>query len=249
MRTDRPIPMAILCFLVAYLPGCATHSAPRQWLRNPAQTQTLAVGGWMDVQYGQKQRAQGELIAVHPDSLFILAEQGLIAFAMRDISRAKVTAYSANHELLAFWTIAGIMSTLSHGIGLVLSAPLWIIFGTVATISQSHQPQVSKNARTSWDAFAKYARFPRGIPKEIDRNALTFVSWPGAVFFKGEDIDANKLKKGVRVRVSYYDEAGAEKNAFGPIIAIGEESFQLRERYDRIETIAYQRIIGLWRFP
>lgn len=180
MRTDRPTLIVSLCLLIALLPGCAVNSAPGGWLRQPEETQTTAFGGWMEVKYtatGETRHARGELIAVEPDSVYILsayavADTELIAISKNAISKAKLTAYRANASNLALWTVAGMLTTLSHGYFLTFTLPGWFLFGTLATAGQTRAPQITGSNRTNWENFAQYARFPQGLPADLDRKAL-----------------------------------------------------------------------------
>ena len=208
MRTKRPVLITALCGLLALIPGCATNSAPRGWLRQSEETQFMAFGGWIDVQHKtatlqkRPQKMKGELIAIHTDSIFILTETGLLVLSKADISRAKVTAFNSNSSTTIGWTFLGTLSTLSHGLFLIFTAPAWILTGTIATIAQSRAPQIAKTKRNTWEALAKYARFPQGITV-ADRIWLSAAQLPGLTIFKSNNISPDKLQTGVYVQLIY----------------------------------------------
>jgi hypothetical protein len=166
--------VVIASALVLFALGCASTTAPLKWLSPPRETQRLAYGGWISANYTadrKKSEAHGELLAIHTDSLFVLAANNLIAIPLKKITKAKLTAYDANTGPLTAWSVLGTLSTASHGFGLIISAPVWIISGTAATSAQSYAPQLSF-PKKSWGEFRKYARFPNGLPPNIDRRAL-----------------------------------------------------------------------------
>ena len=72
---------------------------------------------------------------------------------------------------MALWTVAGTLSTASHGVALLLSAPAWIIGGSVATTKVSHAPLITYPSRP-WSDLARYARFPQGLPIGLDPATL-----------------------------------------------------------------------------
>jgi hypothetical protein len=118
-----------------------------------------------------KLQAHGELLAVHADSLFVLSANSLTAIPTAKTKKATLTVYDANVGPLVAWSVLGTLSTASHGAGLIISAPVWIIAGIAATSAQSHAPRITF-PRKSWKEFRMYARFPTGLPPGLDRRSL-----------------------------------------------------------------------------
>lgn len=177
MRARRTLHPPLWCVVVALVAGCATTTAPSGFLSPPSETQSGVYGGWMAADYAvgkDKREARGELIAVQVDSVFILMEDGLTAIPKATISKAKLSVYDSEAKLLGLWTGVGALSTLSHGAGLILSAPSWIIIGSIATASQSHAPHIVSSTfeEKLWEEIRKYARFPQGLPPGLDPRSL-----------------------------------------------------------------------------
>jgi hypothetical protein len=167
-RPHRATPLWLLVLLGA----CFQSTAPEGWLPIPEVAQREAYGAWIRVEHRQgaeTQVVEGELIAAMADSLHVLAADSLVTLPMTAVASATLTTYDARSEELSTWTALLAVSTLSHGIGLVLTMPLWIIIGTAETAGASKDPRVE-----SVDAalLRPYARFPQGLPPGIDRNAL-----------------------------------------------------------------------------
>ena len=161
---------------VTLLAACATNTAPRGFLPAPVESQLTAYGGWIELAYGsgrRPSRVEGELLAVQGggDSLYILTARGAIAVATSTVRKAKLTGYDSQSGQLGTWTFLGVLSTASHGFVLVISAPVWILSGSLASASQSHQPE-SVYPKVGWDAIRRYARFPQGLPAGIDLTVL-----------------------------------------------------------------------------
>ena len=154
--------------------GCATTNSPKGYLPTVSKLPTEVYGGWIQVDLknnSELQAISGELVAVETDSLFILNEKQLYSVSWDQVSKAKLTIFDSKYYNLVPWTVFGTISTISHGFYLVLSAPVWILTGTIATVYQSKVPQIEypKKPKT---LFNKYARFPQGIPHNFDRKTL-----------------------------------------------------------------------------
>lgn len=154
------------------LAGCAKSTAPRGWLPRPVDAQKVAHGGWITLQRGDSRGTfhHGELLAVHADSVFVL-EDVCVGFPRSQVVKATLMGYGPNTGPLTAWTVFGTLSTVSHGVYLILSAPVWILVGSSATVSQSRAPQMNLMPAT-WDAARAYARFPQGLPEGLDRSSL-----------------------------------------------------------------------------
>jgi hypothetical protein len=163
--------------LIALATACSTNPAPRGWLAPAPIAVSDPYGAWVHIEIpsaGKQAPSGGELIAVGLDSVFVLAPDGEFhAIARADVTRARVAYYDSQYGQLAAWTTIGSLSTGSHGFFLVFSLPVWTIGGWATTGAQSRAPlaYVRENER-SWDDVAKYARFPQGLPTELDRKRL-----------------------------------------------------------------------------
>ncbi|HKQ56499.1 MAG TPA: hypothetical protein VJY35_01410 [Candidatus Eisenbacteria bacterium] len=156
------------------LAGCAKSTAPKGWLSPAVDAQRAAHGGWLSLQMkGDSRRAnhEGELLAIQADSVYMLEHGACIALPTAHVIEATLTAYEANSGLLAGWTLAGTLSTASHGAWLLLSAPVWIITGAVQSASESRAARTTIRS-SNWEDARPYARFPQGLPEGLDRASL-----------------------------------------------------------------------------
>ena len=72
---------------------------------------------------------------------------------------------------MAGLTVLGTLSTFSHGFIAVISAPIWIVSGSAAAAIQSRKP-ILDYPKTTIDQFTIYARFPQGLPTNLNRASL-----------------------------------------------------------------------------
>lgn len=189
----------LLLFLA--LTGCATSSAPDLWIPEAENVDEQAFGGWIEITRDKSvydaPYVFGELLAVEDDSAVVLGvslsssdsidwtsipEPVVHVIPLNSIERARLFWYDSEWGDMALWTTAGILSTASHGFGLILSAPIWLITGSVATRSQSRMPLVTYPDRP-WHAFIPFARFPQGLPSGLNSALIQpkqFVSSTGS---------------------------------------------------------------------
>ena len=164
---------APLVFLAGALAACAANPAPVGWIRPAEAAQRLALGGWIAVRCGGKPEpcAAGELIAVENDRFRVLGEAGLVDVPKGSVETAVLAAYTSDRGGLSAWAALGTLSTLSHGGFLLFTAPLWIGTGIGVAAAESRAPLVRYPERPMED-FRPYARFPQGLPSDVDAAAL-----------------------------------------------------------------------------
>lgn len=160
----------VLFAAVTLMFSCATTHVPTGWLDKPADLPSSGFGGWINMTTLANETISGELIAVSSESLFVAGEK-LIAVATADIASARMVAYDAQAGAMGGLAVLGTVSTISNGYFFVFTAPMWIIGGAVAAGRRSHEPIVDY-PKQDWDQFAPFARFPQGLPPQLDRDAL-----------------------------------------------------------------------------
>ena len=152
--------------------ACAYNPAPQGFLPSPREADRNLYGAWIEltVPDGRRERmVSGELIAVRQDSVWFLPDTGagVLALATAGVKRGQVVWYYSEAGAVAGYTALGIVSTISNGVFLLLTAPAWLITGVVATSNESGAP-LRKSSRTRWADLAAYARFPGGMPVGVD---------------------------------------------------------------------------------
>lgn len=167
---------AIALSLQLLLAGCATNTAPRDWLSDAEETEKQAFGAWISVMYqgtpGNSSRADGEFIALDENKIYVLTLQEFTPIDREKIEKASITAYDSKARQIGLWTLFGSLSTVSHGVALIISMPAWILVGSIATASQSYAP-VNNHPPASWENLRKYARFPQGLPQSFNPGDLS----------------------------------------------------------------------------
>jgi hypothetical protein len=188
MRADRGV--ALLCAVATLVSqcGCASSRAPHGWLPFAQEAQQEGYGGWIEVTARANpdfSALSGELLAVSDDSVFVLTSAGVGSCALTDVMRATLETYDPRSGDVSRMALTGTLLSISTGWGLALFAPLWVLVGTASTAVLSHEGQVAMDAsrqgatsgvsgaaRKSWKDIRLYARFPQGIPVELDRSQL-----------------------------------------------------------------------------
>ena len=172
MRTADPCLVLIAISLLGLF-GHSSKPVPRQLQVSAAEAQRAVRGGWVTVEgkpSGEKRRrliVEGELIAVDESTIHVLTTAGLQSVRLEPGLQMRVVRYRSNSSSLAWWAVAGGVSTLSHGWFLIFTAPAWAIGGVIATIDEGRAAIVHDvvSARA-------FARFPQGLPPGLDPEAL-----------------------------------------------------------------------------
>jgi hypothetical protein len=168
------------------LAACVSNPAPNGWLPPAGVATRDAYGGWIVADTAKDDRrgrdaggsparvpVAGELIAVDPDTVFVMSGEWLVGLPKGQVRRATLFAYDPQWGQLAAWGVVGTLSTISNGLGLILTAPLWIITSTSAASSRSRAPRVELADRGDrWEKLRLYARFPQGMPPGLDRRSV-----------------------------------------------------------------------------
>ncbi|MEP7326643.1 MAG: hypothetical protein ABI836_11885 [Gemmatimonadota bacterium] len=155
--------------------GCAGINAPSGSVPPVALAPQDPFGGWAavwaDKPYSPK--FEGELIAIGPDSVFVLVGDSLVGRSLSGVRRIRVVGYNPKAGDLMTWTAGGMFSTLSHGLVAFISAPAWLLAGGAITSSAAHASEINvPGYHKTWDDLRPYARFPQGIPAGLDRTSI-----------------------------------------------------------------------------
>jgi len=158
--------------------GCAGTRGPPHYLQPAEVAQREAHGGWITL-FLSRSTVDGELIAVSAESVFVLMPTGLRVVPRDSVDRAILGSFDVQWGGLASWTVLGMLATASHGWYAGLTAPLWIVAGSIATGAASRAPLHKVNGgdrpgvvAARWVALSAYARFPAGMPERLDRSTL-----------------------------------------------------------------------------
>lgn len=171
MRTREIAPRICAALLAALaVAGCAGTGAPDGWLPEAAESLRDPYGAWVTLAFVEPHDDRllaGELLAVGADTVFVLtgfAAQGRMVGAPRRLVRkATVGHFDPRTDQPGGWVALGALSTLSHGVLLVATAPLWAAIGGAATSGHAHAALANYPDKT-WEELAMYARFPQGPP-------------------------------------------------------------------------------------
>ncbi|MDQ3995737.1 MAG: hypothetical protein M3303_01830 [Gemmatimonadota bacterium] len=162
--------------VIASLAGCYRHSAPPGWLPRPEEARR-GFGSWIEIQDRPgtpTQAVAGELLAIDADTVHVLADGRLVSLPRTSLCCVTVTAFRMDYSPLQLWAAIGTLSTASHGFGLILTGPVWLLTGTLAASAASYAPRIRS---TDPAVLRPFARFPQGIPPGLDRATLRSKPW------------------------------------------------------------------------
>lgn len=158
------IQILLICTLIT---SCAATKVPSGWLPEAEKSSMNIFGGWVEVKLSKGQII-GELISLTDDTMFVVKDS-LYAIVVTDILKARLVTYNASS--LGGNAFFGTLSTLSNGVLLIFTAPMWIIGGSIAAISRSFDPIIDYPNKPL-KQFLPFARYPQGFPPGLDRTKI-----------------------------------------------------------------------------
>ena len=166
----------VLILLVAPVAACASNPAPDDWLPSAREVPADPFGAWIRIEYesgSSRHEIAGELLAVEPDTVYVLAVDSMVAFPDESIRTARGAWFESGAGVLTAWTFLGSLASFSNGYIAGLTLPLWIISGSLATGAQSRAPLVDyRPDQGRLMELRPDARFPPGLPEGIDRSTF-----------------------------------------------------------------------------
>lgn len=108
----------------------------------------------------------GELLACDGDALYLRVHTDRTRWVQLDRREWLTLEVDGSQNYLAagLWTGGGVLSTLSHGVFLILSAPVWGVAGGIATAAAG--PRSEALWACSMEVRS-HARWPQGLPAEV----------------------------------------------------------------------------------
>lgn len=162
----------VVAGVLASLLGC---SMPNLCASSQRDIERDARGGWAQVTTRRGEVIKGELLAVSPLGLYVLQvaaakgqwiEPRAIFVKSREIRQAEVRGY----ERCTFWSVSG---------GALMYLNIWNIIVPIAMITTVLVANSELEKQSSASAYGekreslkRWARFPQGMPKGLDLDAL-----------------------------------------------------------------------------
>ncbi len=155
--------------------GCVDNPDPRHPTIQKMEREGF--GAFIVITTEGGQEVSGELISVESNVIRVLrfgpVRGALTWVATTDVKAAQLFRYESEGGI-GPWALLGTLSTLTHGFFLFLSAPVWILTGSLAAGAETRHV-VMEFPESSWSEISDWARFPQGMPPGLDEHDLT---WP-----------------------------------------------------------------------
>ena len=155
---------ALAAMVLLGIGACARSSpAPRSWQRSAGEAARSVHGSWIVVETRRGSTVGGELLAVDRDYLHVAVPPDVIRVAVGDLAKVRLVRFEGDIDSKLSLGIVGTLSTLTHGVFLVFSAPIWMISTTVATRTES-SAGVYDSSPVDLGVLQQFSRFPQGLP-------------------------------------------------------------------------------------
>ena len=118
---------------------------------------------------------QGELLALTPDTAYVLTAQGQVLHIPKTaIGAAQLNIALTSNQPASLRGWAGLINllTLSHGLFMVFTLPLNIGVTSAVGAGAGRAYQVDYPEQINWEEMSKFARFPQGLPRSVPLDQL-----------------------------------------------------------------------------
>jgi len=133
-------------------------------------------GSFIKIKLKNGDTISGELIAVSNDSVFVyrLSLRKFEVLDIREIEFAKIVIYRKQYALIIIWGLLGTLSTITHGLAAIITAPSWCLGTLIALgIHASEQNEVVyPYPNKDFKYLAKFSRYPQGLPPDLKKKIL-----------------------------------------------------------------------------
>jgi len=113
----------------------------------------------------------GELIAVTPDTVFVLVGEKVVPFPGSSVRSARVVIFRNKAGAYGAITFLLCLGTLTNGMFLIGTLPLNLIAGIAVASSENRYRNYIDYSDTD-TGLSKYARFPQGIPEGVNLSEI-----------------------------------------------------------------------------
>ncbi|EON77869.1 hypothetical protein ADIS_1788 [Lunatimonas lonarensis] len=162
--------MFLVCFLMM---ACTAVQAPKSKVPRLKDIEQDGRGGWIIMHLAEESlEVTGELLSVSDDEIVLLTGGGLFRYEQHTIDRARVVIYNTETAKFGLWTALSSLATVTNGYFLLITAPLNLITGAVVTGTESKRDNYVDFPEDGWPVFRKFARFPQGMPEELQARDL-----------------------------------------------------------------------------
>jgi len=174
-----------LFILVILLIRCAAPAGvPSNYLVNPKEISSMTTGNWISIDQkanlssGGASQISGELITVQSDTFYILTQTSLLEIPKDKITSATLYLFKNQSGKYMVATGIGLLPNIIGAISLgepaflALGIPFALV-GIITAIIENPSGELKFPKKADLNEFAKFSRFPSGIPPEIELDKLT----------------------------------------------------------------------------
>ena len=161
----------LFCILLGT--GCATISAPSGTVPSRKGLATDPYGGWLTATINDTPaQVQGEFIALNKDSVFVLSGDSLKIIPVSKFNTARIILFNTEANKYSIWTVVLSVATIANGAFATITFPVSLAMGLTTVHDEARREHFFDFPQRPWSELSKYARFPQGLPEELDRGTL-----------------------------------------------------------------------------
>lgn len=158
-------------FLTMIICGCTSP----QYLPSPEDIDINQYGSYIRILQNNADKINGELIAADTNNIIVLTEsksdgtKKCVIVPVNEVSSFKLQYAESKHY---GWTIPlSLIITISHGYNSIFTAPVNLLFTIPVTLSGENAFTYTGKQMNYYMLYT-FARFPQGIPPNVDITSL-----------------------------------------------------------------------------
>jgi hypothetical protein len=173
---DRNLKILIF-FILIFCASCASIEGSRELIPYPWEVPENPRGCWIELET-KVDKISGEFIELSEENVYVEVikfGKKLYAVPRDEVKTAQIVVFYPDRKgYLGLWTLLGVLLSLTtHGGYLLISIPIWSLFGISSIIGRSYEP-VFNYSKKELDKMSIYARYPQGVPMKIRQKATRF---------------------------------------------------------------------------
>lgn len=157
-------------FLIASALFFSDCTAPK-YLPYAEDVYTNEYGAYINIILPKGDVVEGELIAIDSSNIVVLTEEtrSCTTVSLDEVKYFKLRYAKARNY---GWSIpVFVLSSLTHGVGAIITLPLNLVVTIVVTATGQSAFQYNHRNMT-YDKMRMYARFPQGIPRNVSIHSI-----------------------------------------------------------------------------
>jgi hypothetical protein len=167
--TQKHSPMKNKVIILMIFAALSSQCTTPKYLPSSDKIDINTYGSYIYIHHKFGANVKGELISVDSSKLVVLTKNRAVTVPISEIS--SFTLKFARSKNYGYTVPLYTLATVSHGLFLIFSAPVNLIVTFLVSVRSQRAFSYSQR-EISYDKLKMFARFPQGLPPDIDMTKI-----------------------------------------------------------------------------